>query len=164
MSFRTEEALIALRQISRATAADSRKLAKESGLAVSQLLTLQEISRVGSISPSRLAEQVSLSRGTMTLMLRKLEALGMISRAADEHDKRSYLVALSEKGSAALAGAPTLLHEVFSSRFVRLENWEQAQIISALERVATMLEADAIEAAPILDASEELSSLPPLNL
>ena len=149
MSFRTEEALIALRQISRATASDSRKLAKESGLAVSQLLTLQEISRVGSISPSRLAEQVSLSRGTMTIMLRKLEALGMISRAADQHDKRSYFVTLSEKGNAALAGAPTLLHEVFSLRFARLENWEQAQIISALERVAMMLEADAIEAAPI---------------
>ena len=126
MSFRTEEALIALRQISRATASDSRKLAKESGLAVSQLLTLQEISRVGSISPSKLAKQVSLSRGTMTLMLRKLEALGMISREADENDKRSYFVALSEKGSAAIAGAPTLLHEIFSSRFARLENWEQA--------------------------------------
>tara|TARA_B100001115_G_C15782252_1_gene384873 strand:+ start:110 stop:604 length:495 start_codon:yes stop_codon:yes gene_type:complete len=164
MSFRTEEALIALRQISRATASDSRKLAKESGLAVSQLLTLQEISRAGAISPSRLAEQVSLSRGTMTIMLRKLEALGMISRAADQHDKRSYFVTLSEKGSAALAGAPTLLHEVFSSRFARLENWEQAQIISALERVAMMLEADAIEAAPILDASEELGSLPPINI
>ena len=164
MSFRTEEALIALRQISRATASDSRKLAKESGLAVSQLLTLQEISRVGSISPSRLAEQVSLSRGTMTIMLRKLEALGMISRAADQHDKRSYFVTLSEKGNAALAGAPTLLHEVFSLRFARLENWEQAQIISALERVAMMLEADAIEAAPILDASEELGSLPSINI
>ena len=97
-------------------------------------------------------------------MLRKLEALGMISRAADEHDKRSYLVALSDKGSAALAGAPTLLHEVFSSRFATLENWEQAQIISALERVATMLEADAIKAAPILDASRNWSSLPPINL
>ena len=100
----------------------------------------------------------------MTLMLRKLEALGMISRAADEHDKRSYLVALSEKGNAALAGAPTSLHEVFLSRFARLENWEQAQIISALERVAAMLEADAIKAAPILDASEELGSLPTINL
>ena len=88
----------------------------------------------------------------------------MISRAADQHDKRSYFVTLSEKGSAALAGAPTLLHEVFSSRFARLENWEQAQIISALERVAMMLEADAIEAAPILDASEELGSLPPINI
>ena len=163
MSFRTEEALIALRQISRAAASDSRKLAKESGLAVSQLLTLQEISRVGSISPSKLAKQVSLSRGTMTLMLRKLETLGMISRQADENDKRSYFVALSEKGSIAIAGAPTLLHEIFSSRFARLENWEQAQIISALERVATMLEADAIDAAPILDASEELGSLPPIN-
>lgn len=164
MSLRTEEALIALRQISRATASDARKLAKESGLAVSQMVTLQEISRAGAISPSRLAEKVSLSRGTMTLMLRKLEAQGMISREADAQDKRRYFVALSDKGRAALAGAPTLLHEIFSSRFAKLESWEQAQIIAALERVATMLEADTIDAAPILDPAEDLGSPPPINL
>ena len=164
MSLRTEEALIALRQISRATASDSRKLAKESGLAVSQLVTLQEISRVGTISPSRLAEKVSLSRGTMTLMLRKLEALGMISREADAQDKRRYFVALSDKGRAALAGAPTLLHEIFSSRFSKLESWEQAQIISALERVAAMLEADTIDAAPILETTEDLAGVPTISV
>lgn len=164
MSLRTEEALIALRQISRATASDSRKLAKESGLAVSQLVTLQEIARVGTISPSRLAEKVSLSRGTMTLMLRKLEALGMISREADAQDKRRYFVALSEKGRTALAGAPTLLHEIFSSRFSKLESWEQAQIISALERVAAMLEADTIDAAPILETTEDLGGVPTISV
>lgn len=164
MSLRTEEALIALRQISRATASDSRKLAKESGLAVSQLVTLQEIGRVGTISPSRLAENVSLSRGTMTLMLRKLEALGMISREADAQDKRRYFVALSDKGRTALAGAPTLLHEIFSARFSKLENWEQAQIISALERVAAMLEADTIDAAPILETTEDLGSVPTISV
>ena len=163
MTLRTEEALIALRQISRATASDSRKLAKGSGLSVSQLVTLQEIGRVGTISPSKLAEKVSLSRGTMTLMLRKLEAKSLISRTPDELDKRRYFVGLSDAGSAALAGAPTLLHEIFSGRFAKLESWEQAQIIAALERVAAMLEADNIDAAPILDAAEDLGQGPSLD-
>lgn len=160
MSLRTEEALIALRQISRATASDSRKLAKGSGLSVSQLVTLQEIGRAETISPSKLADKVSLSRGTMTLMLRKLEARGLISRAPDAMDKRRYFVLLSDAGRAALAGAPTLLHEIFSRRFGVLESWEQAQIIAALERVASMLEADNIDAAPILDAAEDLGDMP----
>lgn len=160
MNQRTEEALIALRQISRATASDSRKLAKGSGLSVSQLVTLQEIGRAETISPSKLADKVSLSRGTMTIMLRKLEARDLISRAADPVDKRRYFVQLSDQGRAALAGAPTLLHEIFSGRFTRLESWEQAQIIAALERVASMLEADNIDAAPILDAAEDLGGGP----
>lgn len=163
MSLRTEEALIALRQISRATASDSRKLAKGSGLSVSQLVTLQEIGRAETISPSKLADKVSLSRGTITLMLRKLEARGLISRAPDAQDKRRYFVLLSDAGRAALAGAPTLLHEIFSGRFGRLESWEQAQIIAALERVAAMLEADNIDAAPILDAAEDLGDTPVFN-
>lgn len=79
-------------------------------------------------------------------------------------NKRRYFVALSDKGRDALAGAPTLLHEIFSGRFSKLENWEQAQIISALERVAAMLEADTIDAAPILDATEDLGSSPSLSV
>mgnify|MGYP007000350999 len=44
------DALIALRQISRATSSDSRMLARASGLSVSQLIALQEVSAAGSIS------------------------------------------------------------------------------------------------------------------
>lgn len=36
--------------------------------------------------------------------------------------------------------------------------------ISALERVAAMLEADTIDAAPILDATEDLGSSPSLSV
>ena len=67
------DALIALRQISRATSSDSRMLARASGLSVSQLIALQEVSAAGSISPSRMAKRMALSRGTMTTLMRKLE-------------------------------------------------------------------------------------------
>ena len=47
-----------------------------------------------------------------------------------------------------------MLHEKFTDKFAGLQAWEQAQIIAALERVVSMLDADDIDAAPILDGGE----------
>ena len=148
------DALIALRQISRATSSDSRMLARASGLSVSQLIALQEVSAAGSISPSRMAKRMALSRGTMTTLMRKLEDRRLVERSSDTIDKRRHFFSLTDAGKLALEEAPVMLHEKFSTKFSELKSWEQTLIISALERVAFMLDADNIEAAPILDVGE----------
>lgn len=154
MTEKTDDALIALRQISRATSSDSRMLAKASGLSVSQLIALQEIKRAQPISPSKLAERVSLSRGTMTTLMRKLEGRGLVTREPDAIDKRRHYFSLTPMGETALGEAPVMLHEKFSEKFGKLQGWEQTHVIAALERVVSMLEADDIDAAPILDVGE----------
>ena len=154
MSQRTDEALIAMRQISRATASDSRALAKASALSVSQLIALQEINRARAISPSKLATKMSLSRGTMTTLMNKLEARNLVRREADTIDKRRWYFSLTETGQKMIEQARRMLHEEFSEKFAQLQQWEQAQIISALERIVAMLDAEDIDAAPILDTQE----------
>ena len=151
---KVDDALIALRQISRATQSDSRMLARASGLSVSQLIALQEISAASSISPSRLAERMALSRGTMTTLMRKLEDRQLVERSSDTFDKRRHFFSLTAAGNLALEEAPVMLHEKFSNKFNELMSWEQTLIISALERVAFMLDADNIEVAPILDVGD----------
>ncbi|MDC0433118.1 MAG: MarR family winged helix-turn-helix transcriptional regulator [Parvibaculales bacterium] len=154
MSQRTDDALIAMRQISRATASDSRALAKASALSVSQLIALQEINRARAISPSKLALKMSLSRGTMTSLMNKLEARNLVQRQADTIDKRRWYFSLTPTGQTMIEQAPRMLHEQFSEKFGQLQQWEQAQIISALERIVSMLDAEDIDAAPILDTQE----------
>ncbi len=154
MSQRTDDALIAMRQIARATDSDSRALAKASALSVSQLIALQEINRAGVISPSNLARQMSLSRGTMTTLMNKLEARSLVRREADTIDKRRWYFSLTNIGEKMLEQAPRMLHEQFSEKFGQLQQWEQAQIVSALERIVAMLDAENIDAAPILDTQE----------
>jgi len=43
------------------------------------------------------------------------------------------------------------LQQRFVREFEQLEDWEQAQLLSSLERVATMLDARDIDASPVLD-------------
>jgi hypothetical protein len=44
------------------------------------------------------------------------------------------------------------LQERFREGFEGLPNWEQAMILAALERLGHLLDADNIDAAPLIDA------------
>jgi hypothetical protein len=50
--------------------------------------------------------------------------------------------------------APDLLQEEFLTEFRKLKSWEQHLILSSVERVATMMDAQDIDASPILTIGE----------
>jgi DNA-binding MarR family transcriptional regulator len=151
MQDRLDSALIALRQILRATEISSRALAKESGLTPSQLILLHVLSQRKSVMPSALAKEVSLSQATVTSLIDKLATRGLVERRRDTEDKRRVFVELSESGRATLNNAPDILQQRFEGRFAKLEDWEQSFLVAALERVASILDAEDIDAAPVLD-------------
>ncbi|WP_306250461.1 MarR family winged helix-turn-helix transcriptional regulator [Parvularcula sp. IMCC14364] len=151
MSERSDAALIALRQILRATEINSRALAKSSGLTPSQLILLQVLSKSGKETAGRIAKEVSLSQATVTTLIDKLEARGAVTRCKDEQDKRRVMVELTGIGRATLEETPDSLQERFEIRFQKLADWEQSFLIAALERVALLLDAEDLDAAPVLD-------------
>ncbi len=151
MMDRSEEALVALRRILRATELSSRALAKKTGLTPSQLVLLQVLAKTGSSAPSFLSREISLSQGTVTAMIDKLSAKGLVETRRDTIDKRRRFVDITDAGRAALFDAPSIIQERFSKRFADLEEWEKAFLIAALERIAAMVDADELDAAPMLD-------------
>ena len=64
-------------------------------------------------------------------------------------------------GSATLEAAPDLLQARFRDRFEALPAWEQAMILSALERLGEILGAAEIDAAPLIDAGRIDRTVPP---
>ena len=148
---RLEPALIALRQILRATEISARALAKNCGLTPSQLILMQVIEREGEATPGFLAKEVSLSQATVTALLDKLERRQLLLRRRDTSDRRRINVALTEAGRAALHDAPDSLQERFEHSFLRLEDWEKAFLVAALERTVSLLDAEGLDAAPVLD-------------
>lgn len=146
-----QELLIALRRIIRAIDLHSKKLNRESGLTGPQLIILQTIQSLPEVTPKRLAQEVTLSQGTVTVILDRLTARGLVERVRSETDRRSYHLTLSEEGAEVLRLAPALLQNEFIDRFSQLEQWEQTQILSSVQRVAVMMDAVAIDAAPMLE-------------
>lgn len=147
---RGQEVLISLRQIMRATDIHSRKLMKTSGLTIPQAVVLRAAQDLGNVTVRRISQQVSLSQATVTTILNRLEQHGLVRRTRNAEDKRVVNVVLTEEGERMVVDTPDLLHESFIRRFERLEAWEQTLILSSLQRVATMLEAEAFDAAPLL--------------
>jgi DNA-binding MarR family transcriptional regulator len=149
-----EDVLIAIRKIIRATDLHSRQLTKTVGLTAPQLLVLQAIRDLGAVAISRLSSEVSLSQATVTTILDRLEKRGLVDRRRSEQDKRVVHALLTDEGRAVVESAPTPLQEAFSVRFEQLETWEQSLILSALQRVAAMMDAEDIDASPFLELGD----------
>ena len=140
----------ALRRISRAIELHSHSLASRYGLTVPQLAVLKELSAAGGRSVGEVTRAVHLSQATVTGILDRLQRRGLIERRRGEADKRKVHVWLTPDGRQALDRSPPLLHENFLEAFGRLPDWQQTQILSSLQRVVAMMEAERIQAAPLL--------------
>lgn len=146
-----ENVLISLRRVIRATDLHSRNLIKTSGLTSPQLLILQALERRPDTSVGDLADKLSLSQATVSTILDRLEKRALVQRRKSTRDKRRTELSLSDSGRQIVAGAPLPLQERFVNRFKGLEDWEQSQILSALQRVALMMDARDLDASPVLD-------------
>lgn len=146
-----EQVLTSLRRVIRATDLHSKRLAKISGLTTPQILLLQAIRKLEGAAIGQLAEEVSLSQATVTSILDRLEKKEYIERERSTVDKRKVHVHLTDLGTEILRDAPTPLQEHFSRQFNDLQEWEQTMMIASLQRVAYMMDAEHIDASPVLD-------------
>lgn len=146
-----EQVLIALRRVIRATDLYSKHLAKTSGLTAPQILLLQAIRDRGERTIGELAEDISLSQATVTTIIDRLEKRGLVYRERSTTDKRKVHAYLTDEARTVLENAPMPLQEHFAQQFQALQEWEQSMILSSLQRVAEMMDAQNIDASPILD-------------
>lgn len=145
------EVLVALRRVIRATDLHSKHLAKTTGLTSPQILLLQTIRDKGEVTIGELANKMSLSQATVTTILDRLEKRSLVFRERSTQDKRKVHAYLTDEGLEMLKGAPMPLQEQFARQFNDLHEWEQTMIISSLQRVAQMMDAQHIDASPVLD-------------
>ena len=149
-----DDVLVALRRLIRATDLRSKQLSKTVGLTAPQLLLLQTLKRHGDTSIGDIARRMSLSQATVTTIVDRLEARALLARRKASDDKRRVYVSLTKEGDRVLANAPTALHTQLIDKFQSLENWEQTMILASLQRLANMMDAEGIDASPVLDIGE----------
>ncbi len=151
---RYDEVLVALRRIIRATDLHSKQLSKVSGLTSPQLLILQTLRHHGELTVGDVARRVSLSQATVTTIIDRLSKRGFVVRERGSADKRKVFVHLTEQAIEALVDAPRPLQDSFVQQFQDLRDWEQSMILTSLERVAHMMDAQHIDASPVLDLGQ----------
>ena len=155
-----EELLVALRRVIRAVDLRSKQLSKHVGLTGPQLLVMQNIQERPGIMVREIADSINLSPATITNILDRLEARDLATRIRSTQDKRKVGVFLTERGKAAVVDAPRPLQEHFVERFSQLKEWEQSQMVATVQRIASMMDAEDIDASPFL----ELGSISEKNM
>jgi DNA-binding MarR family transcriptional regulator len=82
------------------TRVDSRLAA--AGLSLPKLAALRALVSAGAAVPlGQLAERLACVKSNVTQLVERLEADGLVSRAADPSDRRSRLAAITDAGRAA---------------------------------------------------------------
>lgn len=140
----SEAILLALRRISRRVSLHSKQLARQSGLTLPQLVCLKVLAQLGDgdTSVAAIGRAMRLSSPTVTGILDRLERGGFVVRVRDTVDRRRVFVQLTEAGAAKLQTLPTPLGAGFVERFRALPAPERESILTSLECVVALMEAD----------------------
>ncbi len=155
-----DQIVAAIRKIIRAVDLHSRQLVGGHGLTGPQLVVLKEVARSGPVAPSSVARNVHLSQATVTGILQRLERRELIGRAPSPSDRRSVLITTTEAGNVLLRDSPSLLQERFRSALSKLQPWEQLQMLSTLQRVASLMDAEQLDASPHLTTGDIVTDPP----
>ena len=147
-----DQVIAALRRITRAIDLHSQGLMQTIGQTAPQLAALQAIARLQPITVGALAKSIRLSQATLTGILTRLENRKLVTKARSGSDRRTVVVELTEEGNSVLATAPSLLQDRFRRELWKLQEWEQTQMLSTLQRIASMMDAEEIDAVPLLGA------------
>jgi DNA-binding MarR family transcriptional regulator len=134
--------LKAIRRLARATEIQSRRIDREIGLTLPQLVVLGCVRDLGEGTGRAIAGEADLSPATVVGILDKLEAKGLIVRARSTDDRRVVRTRLTQAGDALLARAPAPLGAAFETAYARLEAGERSAILDGFRRVAELVAED----------------------
>ena len=139
---RSSETLIALRRIMHALEGNARAMARASNLSQAQLLVLYTLAKNGQEMPRDIARALGVGQATISTQIDKLELRGLVRRERRHSDRRAIWVILTDTGRALLDQTPDPLHERFTTRFRKLESWEQTMLLGAVERLGSLFDAE----------------------
>ncbi|MBB4184939.1 DNA-binding MarR family transcriptional regulator [Sinorhizobium terangae] len=107
------------------------------GLTYPQYLVLLALWQHDKMTVKRIGEEMGLDSGTLSPLLKRLEAAGYVSRLRDREDERQVIVSLTEKGRKLKAEAFVILADISKATGCTLE--EVRELREALQRLTQRL-------------------------
>ena len=99
----------------------------------SQNRILQILRRSGCLTQRELTEQLGIQPGSVSEILKKLEAAGLITRQSNTEDRRTVDIALTSAGKTQAEAS--ISHSANHALFENLTDDEKQQLLSLLEKV-----------------------------
>src|SRR5438067_7619593 len=107
----------------------------DAGLSLPKLAALHQLSQAGDSLPlGQLAERLSCVKSNVTQLVDRLEADGLVSRAADPNDRRSRLAVLTDAGKKAFERGMQIQQQTERDLFSALSSDEAEQLHQLLTK------------------------------
>lgn len=150
------EILIKLRRIVRSINLESKRVDKELGVSIPQLLCLQYLSEQADYkaNASKLKGFLNLNASTITGIISRLEKKNLIVKLPKATDKRITLISLTAKGMALIQNAPITFQQKLSEKLQALPPEKLKTIVDGMDMLTELMEVDEIDASPIITSEE----------
>lgn len=113
---------------------------KEMGLTTTQFDIVATLGNQPPMTCKELGEKTLVSKGTMTGVLERLEAKGLIEKLMNTDDGRSYKIGLSKSGDKLFKKVFPEHVEYLSAAFGKLSKKELEQAVTVLKEVKTIFQ------------------------
>jgi len=158
MSVDSTEILIKIRKIVRSVNLESKKIQKEYGVSIPQILSLEYLNRSENFQSTQreLRDYLNLNSSTVTGIINRLESRGFLARLPKREDKRTTHIVMTSKGSELLKKTPSLLHEKLTRKLENVSEDHTHDINEALNLIIHYLGIDDIDASPVITVDDKL--------
>lgn len=154
------EILIDIRKIVRSINLESKRVQKDFGISIPQLLCLGHINRAQDkvATHKELMDLLSLNSSTVTGIINRLEKNGLVKRLPKSGDKRVTSIGITSRGSEVVLKSPDILHDQLVNKIRGLPQSTQIKIKEALTIIVEAMEIEEMEAAPLITLNDPIET------
>jgi DNA-binding MarR family transcriptional regulator len=148
------EILTGLRKIIRSVNLESKRIEKQFGISIPQLLCLNFLHNQAGFQASQkqIKDFLSLNASTVTGIINRLEKKGLVAKLPKREDRRVSYITITAKGADLIQNTPELLHERLTQKLKSLSSEHLEELRHAFQVIADFLDVEKIDASPILTA------------
>ncbi len=152
------EILIKIRKIVRSINLESKKIQKEYGVSIPQVLCLHFLHNSVNYQSTQgeIRKFLNLNSSTVSGIINRLEKKGYLARLPKSGDKRVINIALTSAGDKLLSNIPPLLHEQLSEKLQKLDIDKMQSVENSLDTLVNLLNIQEIEASPMITMESDL--------
>lgn len=155
-----QDILRSIRQLVRGISIHSKQLLRDVGLTVPQVVCLRAIAKLESrdhdVTIVEVSEVVQLSSATVSRIVDRLIAAGLVARERSAEDRRKVSITLTPAGHQRLDTLPMPLQEHFLNRLFELSLERRKELLASLRTLVDLMNAGDLDAAPLLAPGEQV--------
>lgn len=144
--------LINIRKIVRSINLESKKIQKDYGVSIPQVLCLNYLRNSENFQATQgeLKKFLHLNSSTISGIIHRLETKDLIARLAKKGDKRVTSLILTAAGERLLKQIPPLMHDRLNIKLQDLNTEDLENMEKTLEQLVNILQISEMEASPVI--------------